>query len=446
MHKFSNYLTSCLIAGVAICGGPSPMPAHAQVAPAAITAGAAVNHMVDNLRNALLDIIAKLEQTVSSGTFLARMQANNLLAELDHHASAVMGKTFEQLTEQQQRFFRGAQQTVAEVQAMNERMADNLDRIAQRFEAAVANAPFGQAEPRMQQASPRVLTLSQAAGLVRLTFDGSWLAHGTPSLKIGDTACRLTDLADPRVTFECPAKAFEGPAGAAVRYVTGTFTARQKPGWGERLLPAFLTTTPKVKAYPVSVGVVRNDFARVKVSAVVVQEVEETRQRRMDYDTGARHCVWGSDTLVNISPAGPEWTIDVTSIGLVLSSGGRSELRNVTPKGFQVYAVGHNRGKCGPFGIKDARGWANGHVVWTERRTVSRPENRHVFEDLLVWGGARVIPLPEKVRNYVVAVTFFDARTREYNAALRDERLRLEQDDQSRSLRITPLAMSEVFR
>lgn len=423
--------------------------ASAQPAVGVLAAGAAVNGVVDNLRGSILEILRKLDQSVSSGTFLARMQLTNLLAEIDFHATGLLDKTIGQLDVEQQRFFNNAQNTISGIQEMGDRLTENVDQITQRVEFLAGTIPFTDLEPRLRSVTPRVIEAPSADQKVRISFDGSWLANGTPRLSLEGTECQLSGLAEPKAAFDCPAKPFAGEVGSGVRYVNGAFSAVQPQGWWKKVRN-FFGATPDIKSYPVSIGIVGNTFGSVKASAIAVIQQPETNRRTARYDTGAQHCTWGSETTLNLSPAGPDWSIDVNTISLVLDSGERSELRNVTPKGFQVYAVGHNSGSCqrvmGAVVSHDARGWANGHVDWTETRSVPKPAPSALFEGPVSWGDSKVLPLPAAVQSYIVSVKLFNGKTRDYNAPTRDEFFTLERDDANRSLKLSPRSLADAFK
>lgn len=122
----------------------------------------------------------------------------------------------------------------------------------------------------------------------------------------------------------------------------------------------------------------------------------------------------------------------------------------MTPRGFQVYAVGHNSGNCekimGTVVSYDARGWANGHVEWNETRSVSKPTPGVLFDGQPSWGDSKVMQLPDAVQSYLVSVKLFNGKTRGYNAPARDEFLTLDRDDANRSLKLSPRSLAEAFK
>lgn len=449
MQKYARHLVSAIIAGSFVFGGQASGPAYAVDPATMFTAEATVNSIVDNMRNSLEQLLGRLDQTISSGTFLARMQISRLLAELDHHGSGLIDKTFGQLDTQQRAFFRNTQQTISDLDALGANLAENVDTVVQRTEFAIKSIPFTSAEPRLRSIKPRVIEASKAEQPVAITFDGSWLANNDPTLTFDTGECKLTSLSEPKAVFECPPTTFKRDQSSAHQIITGKFSAVREQNLWDKVLSLF-GSGPNTKSYPVSIGIVPDSFAYVKVGATALVNTIETNNRSQRYDTGARHCTWGSETTINNTPAGPEWSIDVNSINLVLESGERSELRNVTPQGFQVYAVGHNSGNCvkalGQIVSKDARGWANGHVSWTERRTVQKPNTSLLFEGDLQWGNTKVVPLPTDLQSYIVSLQFFNGKSREYNAPTKDDFFVLERDDTNHSLKLSPRSIYESFK
>lgn len=424
-------------------------PAAAQGPVEVVAAGAAVSGIVDNLRGSILEILKKLDRSVSSGTFLAKMQLSNLLAEVDFHAAGLLGKTFGQLDTGQQRFFSNARQTVADIRAMGDRLPDNVDQITQRVEFVVGTFPFMDLEPRLRSVTPRVIEARSSDQPVRFSLDGSWLANGSPRLSFAGTECRLTGLAEPKATYDCPAELFSGHVSFGVRYVNGTFSAVQPQGWWKKV-KNFFGSRPDIKSYPVSIGIVSSTFGTLRASAAALTRQRETNRRTASYDTRARRCSRGSEPILKLSPAGPDWVIDIDSISLVRSSGEGSELRNVTPEGFQVYAVGDNGGDCpsgpGTTVAYDVRGWATGQVDWTETRSVARPTSSILFGGEMLWGDSKVLPLPDAVQSYVVTVEFFDGKMRDYVAPASDEFFTLERDDANHSLKLGPRSLADAFK
>ncbi len=447
--RLSTALKSVLAIGIATLSLPSPSLGQADIA--TIAAGTAVNQVIDNLRSSVLEILDRLDQSVSSGTFLARMQANTLLSELDYYSGKFTNNTFEQLDKTQQTVFVNMRQSLAELQSLVDNSTADADKIAQRFEFLVGTIPLTSKEPRLRTSYPRVVTEAMATKPLRITFDGSWLANAAPRLVLGDTECKPTELTEPTVTFECPAEAF-APSGAdGIRYVSGLFSAAEPQSWWERLLN-FMGRNPDVKSYQTSVGIVQNDVGKFAVKATALVSTRADNSRNERYDTGARHCVWGSETTLNVSPSGPEWTIDVNSIHLVLESGEMSKLQNVTPKGFQVYAVGHNSGSCvrdpitGTIIARDGRGWANGYVTFTEFKSVDTPNEMALFEGTIPWGDRKVVELPDRVQTYLIDVVYFDKAHKQYNSPETDEFLAILRDAGNKSLSLAPKPLKDAFR
>ncbi len=426
----------------------TPRPGFSQAA-TTIVAGTVMGGLIDDLKKSILEIIERTDQSVSSATFLTRMQMQILLTELENQANSVVGKTFGEIDETQQKFFINARQTIAELQDMGNSILDNTDQVLQRTEFAISAVPFTSQEPRLRSHEPRVLRRTGGTGSDPIvTFDGSWLANGNPTLSIAGEECKIIDLKEPRVQFSCPSKLFSGDPSEMIR-LTGEFQAVEELSWGEWIKSFF--SKPKIKAYPVSIAVVPETIGNADVSVTRLVESREESPRTHPYDTGARHCTWGSETLVNITPA-PGWMIDQSSVRVVAesSNGGNREVRNLTNAGFQVYARGLNSGNCvSAFGqtiSKDARGWDNGKIFWTEYRMVDKSETFPAFSGALRWGDSRVVELPDRTTGFLIKLNVFDGTIREYNGPSVDNIITIEQDGGNRSLMLRPSRLETAFR
>jgi hypothetical protein len=447
MKRFMRRLVAALLIIVLVSVVSAPQPATAQAG--ALAVGTAMNGVVDNLRESIKDILDKLDDSVSSGTFLVRMQLQNLLTELDYHTSAVVDKTFGQLDQRQQAFFRNAQQTIEDLDALGDNLAENADDVVKQIAFTIASVPFTAQEPRLRSHGPRAITISTAGQDVKVSFDGMWLAHADPTLKFGSTYCTLADLDEPKATFQCPSAIFAGAVPKGITYLNGQFAAAEEQGFW-----ASLFSDPDTKTYPVSIAVVQDVFGLTAIQAKVASNVPEIVDRSQRWDTGREHCVGRVSRTVNVSVAGPEWTIVPESIKLEVgsSSRGTRQLNNVTPVGFQLRAEARNSGSCvrnplgGGYISYDARGWDSGTIRWREQRSVLGFKNEDVFKEDLRWGDTKVALLPERTESYLVSVTLFNGVQRQYNAPGKDEFFILERDDANGSLKLAPRPIQDAFK
>lgn len=449
MRRTFLTITAALAVATAPLSESKSAFAQAEAVPV-LVAETAMNGVIDNLRKSIQDLLDRLDQTVSSGTFLARMQLQYLLAEVDYRAGKVIDKTFNRLDEQQQVFFRNTRQTLFDLEKLGSNLTTQADTVTQRVELLIGNTVLGTNEPRLRAHFPRVVTASAVRQTQSVTFDGSWLANGKPTLSFGEKTCTLSDLKEPKAVFSCPTGTLlEEPAGIAI--TSGMLRVVDDPGWLSWLW-SLIGGDVGTKDYPVSIAVVPDKFAHVKVTATHLVESPQSAARSQAFDTGAEHCVWGRSTLVNISPAGPGWAIDVNSIAVHVNSSndGRHELRNITNAGFQLYAEGRNHGSCrrvlGEYVYRDARGWHNGTVNWTETKTIETPIETGVFDDALKWGDSRVMKLPAKTQSFTARFDLFDGKAREYNAVVRDPFVTIERDDAGSALKVAPHDIQTAFR
>jgi hypothetical protein len=430
------------------------VPARAQVAAAtAVIAGEAVmSGVMSDLSNSIQQALDRLDMSVSSGTFLMRMQLQILLAEVESRASVVVGKTFKELDESQQRFFIEARVTLDEVERKGENLLEDADALVQRVEFLLGNTFVVGHEPRLRSHEPRVVISSGEgdAGMLNVRFSGSWLANGVANLRFGDTSCKLLDSKEPSLGFDCPNTLFV--AKDALRRARGDLVVVGDQNWWDSIVSFFGGGT-KTKTYPVSIEVLPPNFGDVAVNAAYAVSREERKAHApMPFDSGAQHCVWGSSQLQNITPAAG-WQIDVASgvqVSVNSSSDGKHEIRNLTGAGFQFYAEGRNKGRCrrvlGETVSRDARGWHNGTLSWTEVRTVIETASGELLNASLGWGDSRVVQLPDTTSSFVVHLKRFDGSVNEYNSVAADDFLMISRDEAGNSLKIAPRRLKDAFR
>ena len=422
-----------------------------QANPAVAIAGEqAMNSVLDNLRNSIHDILERLDQSVSSGTFLTRMQMQILLGEIDSRATNVIGKTFDQIDQSQQLFFRNTQQSIADIEKLGDTMTENVDGILDKTAFVLATIPLTTKEPRLKNSSPKVITPpSSKTTDTKLTVSGLWLANGAATLSFEKADCKLVDLKEVNASFNCPNNLFV-TADSSIHIVTGELTFVGNIGLFE-WFATFFVKPWSIKKYPISVAIVPELFGHVSIAATHKIKNTVYQARNRNYDTGARHCTWGSETLINITPD-TGWNIDTGSIVVTAASSNRGnhELRNVTNSGFQLYARGLNTGNCvkvmGQVISKDGRGWENGTFAWREFKQDDVPTTENILDSDLRWGDSKVAQLPENTESYAVTLKLFNGNIREYNAQIKDALFTIVQDDQNKSVRVNPNTIASAFQ
>jgi hypothetical protein len=420
-----------VISAIAFLGIPDAP--RAQTDPVtAIAGGEAMRGVIDNLRSSIIEILNKLDDSVGSATFVTRMNLQVLLGDLEYQGSKLADKTFSQISAEQQKFFSNARATVREIEMSGGNVAEKADQVLKRSEFLLGMVPFSDKEPRLKSRLPRAIISSEIKDgrPLEVKFDGSWLAHGNPELIIKESACKISDQTEVSARFSCTGLAAPAASGGYLGTLEGSVRFEGQNGFWRRLASWFGGSLDK-KSYPVSIDVLPDQFATLTVVAQQENFSEKRNERSQPFDTGARHCISGPSTTVNISTSGPEWRLDPASIRVHVASSngsGAHQINNVTTSGFQLRAWASNSGSCGPFGIKDARGWHNGTIFWAETTQVSSRADVNVGTQTLLWGERKVVKLPERTRAFLASVRMFDGKIREFSATSRDEFLFVDAD------------------
>lgn len=418
----------------------------AQAGAGTIVASAAANDVVDNLRNSIVHILDKLDDSIGSATFLARMQLQVLLSEINFQAKDIVGKTFSELNASQREFFTRASITVQEIGALGDQTAENVDGILSKTSLVVGMIPFANMEPRLSSHAPRVLS-TVTGETFGVQIAGLWLAHGKPSMSLHNSACAVVDHKDTSATFRCPSKLIQ-PSNYPTN-LDGKIALVEPEGWFQ-WLTNWATGSTRRKEYEISIAVVPPVFGDVSVVVDKETITEKSANRSIPFDTGARHCISGPSTTVNVGTAGPEWRIVPGSIQVQVKSSngsGAHQLNNISEKGFQLRAWASNSGKCCPLGAcKDARGWHSGAISWTEVSEVPAIGPVKVFEQSMKWGDKAVAEFPSGTKGYRVKVRLFDGRVWEINKITKNEFVEIDTSFDGRTLSIAPRNISQAFR
>ena len=437
------------IFSLSICSLPDA--ACAQIDPVtAIAGGEAMRGVIDNLRSSVIEIINKLDDSVGSATFVARMNLQVLLGDIEYQASKVSDKTFSQLSTEQQKFFSNARATVREIELSSGNLAEKADQILQRSEFLLGMVPFSDKEPRLRSRLPRaVISTALKEGVpLEVEFDGSWLAHGSPELTLMGGTCKIANQTEVSASFSCVGLKSPAASNGYLGSLEGSVRFQDQNSFWKRVI-SWLGGSLDRKSYPVSIDVLPDKFAQVTIVAQQENFTEKRNDRSLPFDTGARHCISGPSTTVNISTSGPDWKLDPASIRVqvALSNGsGAHQINNVTAAGFQLRAWASNSGSCGPFGIKDARGWHNGTVFRTETTQVSSRADVNVGDQPLMWAERKVIKLPDRTRAFVASLRMFDGKVREFTNNFKDELLSIESDVNNVQLTIETASPKAAFK
>lgn len=420
---------------------------------ASIGAEQLMNNVIDKARTAIVSIIEKLDDSVGSATFLTKMQLTNILSELDFRSKEVIGKTFSEVNQSQKVFFSNLVSTINDLNSLGDRVADNADGVLKRSQMLLAMVPFADKEPRLSTQYPKIALDKDILSNknIEVSFGGSFLAHGTPQLILEDKKCTVKSSSDFGVKFSCdvPDSWFNAPASSQyIRNIDGTLSVALEQNFWKKLT-GLLHSNIDYKTYVVNVSVIPEKFAVITTKLIQTNVVNVFQSRSSLFDSGARHCVSGSSSITNLSPAAPGWQIDVNSINVLKNScnNGGALAINVTASGFQVRAWGNNSGSCGPFGIgKDARGWCNGTVSWKESSPQAAPTELSIPPKDVSWGERVVTPLPDRATKIITKIRMFDGKVREYEQTGGNEFFKYTLSPDNSTVSIEPKELKEAFK
>jgi hypothetical protein len=427
--------------------------AHSTHAAAATTfvAGMAVSGIVEQLKTSIQQIIDQLDNRVSARTFQLRADLVVLQSEVANSADALVGKTFGELSKQQQTFFEGAANTVSQAGTLVSDTTKSVETIATQVEQALAQIPFFGSEPRVRRSSPSfVKVMPASAPEVTFAIDGSFLKHGDAAFNIGGAACKVVGHIESRATFTCPATAFAGPM-ERVKYVTGTLVVSLEQSVWQKLT-SFFGGKAKTKTYQLPVAVVPSVLGKYSVQATHLTETAQTQPRRGNWGRTNDHCVGRQSFQYNFGPSGTGWKIlvDTVSATETCGRGGQGHaIRNLSEAGFQIESWSSNSGRCervlGSIVSRDARGCSSGYVTWTERNASSTPQTTVIGTGDLEWGKAVTLTLPPRIVGVLVTVDQIDGQRVALNSAIGSRWFSVSRDAASTSLVLSPLELSRAL-
>jgi hypothetical protein len=193
----------------------------------------------------------------------------------------------------------------------------------------------------------------------------------------------------------------------------GTINVALPSGFWESIGALFTGSATKYKEYVFSSKILPEVAATIDVVYVRNEDRQTATQRAQAFDTGARNCTSGSFQRLGINVQAPGWSIVPNSISVQKHScnNGNAIAEKISHLGFELFAWGHNSGKCVKIaGIKDARGWCNGHVSWQETRVDAAPIEIKSLPRDVKWGESVVIPLDGNIAKYTARINLFNGR------------------------------------
>lgn len=454
MRATSLVANAVLLTALAV---PTSQPASAQ-AVSSIAAGMSVSAIVGTLRSAALDIVRELDKTVGVNSFQIRQHLLLIVSELEHAALTLEGKFFKDLDATQQAFFRNVEGTVHEASRAANQPLDKLDAVAKTLATAVERIPLADGSPRILRSTPSYVVAKANASEVRVSFDGSRLNYGPPTLKFGAAECKLAGHTDVLLDFVCPGNLFR--ASASVSPVSGNLVVDDVETFWAKVKNVFRHYDPK-KQYRVLVQAVPEVLGTAELYTQFEETVEEFADRSAPLNASNNHCEGEREhgPFTFSVQGGPEWSIVPGSARWGGESTGNQQRSvngpfDLTPKGFRFMAKLKNGGDCGPYRPfssdrlwVDARAWVGGNVLWRESKPTTVRKEADQSVGVLKWGQDVAIPLPDRLTAFRLTVRQIDGGAPviiDKDNSLRW--FRVDHDTAKRTLVIRPRPIEEAMR
>lgn len=387
--------------------------------PGGLAAGMTVGSIVGTLRGAALDIIRELDKTVGVNSFQIRQHLLLVVSELEHSALTLEGKLFKDLDISQQAFFRNIEGAINEASNATNQPLDKLDGIAKTLATSVERLPLTDGSPRVLRSTPSYVVTKLEIAETRVSFEGSRLNYGPPTLKFGNIECRLAGHTDVRVDFICPSALFR--TVASVTPVTGNLVVDDVETFWAKAKNVFRHYDPK-KQYRVLVQGVPEVLGVATLYTQHEEIEEEFSDRSAPLNASNNHCQNETEhgPFTYSVQGGPDWSIVPGSARWGGESSGNQQRSvsgplDLTSKGFRFMAKLKNGGDCGPYKPfssdrlwVDARAWIGGNVLWRESRQISVKKQSDLSIGTLKWGQDVAIPLPDKLMAFRLTVRQMD--------------------------------------
>jgi hypothetical protein len=203
-------LCALLVASQAAQAAPQP----AQDVPGALTLGLVLNHLMDQLQQAIeaaRNAGLSLEMEAGRDATIAIQNAQNAYA-------ASLDKTMDRVDQT-------TRQTIDQLSSLvndvTHNVFHNLDEVTQRVQQIVDSLPFRNQEPQLTKISPRFVVPSRTAYPAIIRLDGNFEASARPGfapvLKVGAESFPATALSTQALAFSVPVnKLFPGDAGGSL--------------------------------------------------------------------------------------------------------------------------------------------------------------------------------------------------------------------------------------
>ncbi len=391
--------------------------AHA-LDPAAVVIGStAIESVISTAKKDIQEVVDQMGSTVGRESFAIRQHLLLILQNLDILANGLIGKTFSEVNDAQQKLFTNLQATIDHWRKTSKITMRDIERTLGFLNDAIGTLPGSKTRPRVLGYSPAGLLASGADEGVRIRIEGSWLGFRDPDLTFGAVSCRRMAKLENQLEFLCPRQAFSFPE--RISQNSGRLVVFNHRNLIDKLAGFFaLSDEHESYAYQLSVFTIPRKFGTLRVGAVYTTMERETVERKQDFHHHNDHCQGRQSHNWNVN-ATSGWSIDPESVRTsVAFSGSDSRFHGVFEKsaaGFQLRGETINHGQCvrvlGQTISKDARGALGVDVWWTEYRDVAKEHRIDLGGRLLEWDRDIAVDLPGGTIAVTVESVTIDGRT-----------------------------------
>ncbi len=412
----------------------------------AITGTMLVGSIIEQLEGSISNVVSQLDNHVSARAFQIRMELIFLQEAIAKSGEQLIGKTFEELSLQQQLFFENATKTIQSVESNIDKVDTEVDNLATQVEQIAAQIPFFGEQPRLRESSPLYLLSSKATQEdTVVSINGSFLKHGNAELYFGDAACELLGHNDSNIRFSCPGTVFS-PTTDKVISMSAKLVLGDEISFFEKVGTWFGSDQPTTK-YTLPFHVIPDNLGRFKLVSYYGSQRREERNRRGDFGRTNKHCRHTQSYEYNFGPESPEWRIDTSSIRTRTSCSrrGSHSILNSSGSGFQIRTTASNSGSCeeilGRVVAYDGRGCEAGTVSWTEYKIQPVTASSALGNGVLQWGQDVSFQLPNNFQSFLLSVVLIDGKKIELNQAVGSDWFNVSRDAANNTIVISPKSL-----
>ena len=158
--------------------------------PSAAT-GVAVQQVVQEIADALNDLVHSLDVAVGNNLFRTRQHLELLIGRIKATSLSTIGLTFDELSEAERSFFDEIQTQVRTLQDLERATISDVQRVTTSLSSAVANLPFAGNLPLVFGSSPLYVPAAELESrkAIAASITGALLAAEDPDMRIDGVPC-----------------------------------------------------------------------------------------------------------------------------------------------------------------------------------------------------------------------------------------------------------------